>query len=155
MNLLVSSSIFNPVSFPTDEAALSEFGNTELKALLPFYGKEAQAEFADKTYTSPPLIDSEEILSKWRVFKRAFAKEKKALMEKKQLSKPATLQEIEMEMESGDEYGGIFPEMFKLLNILPVLLIGTASVERSFSQTKLVKTRLWSRLNSRSLARLM
>ena len=63
VNLLVSSSIINPVSFPTDEAALPEFGNNELKVLLNFYGKEAQAEFGGKTYTSPPLVDSEEILS--------------------------------------------------------------------------------------------
>ena len=53
---------FNPVSFPTHEAALPEFGNNELKVCLNFYGKEAQAEFGGKTYTSPPLVDSEGIL---------------------------------------------------------------------------------------------
>ena len=160
--LLASSSIFNPVSFPTDEAALPEFGNNELKVLLIFYGKEAQAEFGGKTYTSPPLIDSEEILPEWRVFKRAFAKQKKALMKKNQLSKPPTLHEIKMEMESCDGYADIFPEiikllniLLKLLNILLVLAVGTASVERSFSQMKLVKTRLRSRINDHNLARLM
>ena len=91
VNLLVSSSIFNPVSFPTDEAALPEFGNNELKVLLNFYGKEAQAEFGGKTYTAPPLIDGEEILSEWRVFKIAFAKQKKALMKKNQLSKTTNI----------------------------------------------------------------
>ena len=155
VNLLVSSSIFNPVSFPTDEAALPEFGNNELKVLLNFYGKETQAEFGGKTYTSPPLVDSEEILSEWRVFKRTFAKQKKALMKKNQLSKPPTLQEIKMEMESCDGYADIFPEIIKLLNILLVLPVGTASVECSFSQMKLVKTRLRSRIDDRSLARLM
>ena len=149
VNLLVSSSIFNPVSFPTDEAALPEFDNSELKVLLNFYGKEAQAEFGDKTYTSPPLVDSEEILSEWRVFKRGFAKQKKALMKENQLSKPPTLQEIKM--ESCDGYADIFPEIIKLLNILLVLPVGTASVERSFSQMKLVKTRLRSRINDRNL----
>ena len=34
VNLLVSSSIFNPVSFRTDKTALSKFGNNELSALL-------------------------------------------------------------------------------------------------------------------------
>ena len=75
VNLLVSSSIFNPVSFPRDEAVLSEFDNNELKALLGFYGKEAPAEFGGETYTSPPFVDSEEILTECRVFKRAFVKE--------------------------------------------------------------------------------
>ena len=50
MYLIIASSIFNPVSFPKDEATLSEFGNNELKAFLDFYGKEAQAEFGGKTY---------------------------------------------------------------------------------------------------------
>ena len=144
VNLLISSSIFNPVSFPTDEVALPELGNNEFKVLLNFYGKEAQTEFGGKTYTSPPLVHSEEILSEWRVFKRAFAKQKKALMKKKQLSKPPTLQEIKMEMESCDGYADIFLEIIKLLNILLVLPVGTASVEHSLSQMKLVKMRLRS-----------
>ena len=149
------SSIFNPVPFPTDEAALPEFGNNELKVLLNFYGKEAQAEFGGKTYTSPPFVDSEEMLSEWRVFKRAIAKQKKALMKKNQLSKPPTLQEIKMEMESCDGYADIFPEIVKLLNILLILPVRTASVQCSFSQMNLVKTRLRSRINDCNLARLM
>ena len=51
---------------------------------------------------------------------RAFA-QKKVLMKKNQFSKPPTLQEIKMEMESCDGYADIFPEIIKLLNILLVL----------------------------------
>ena len=36
-------------------------------------------------------------------------------------------------MKASGAYTGLFPEMFKLLNII---LVGTASVERSFSQMK-------------------
>ena len=68
-------------------------------------------------------------------------------MEKKQLCKPPNLQDIKMEMESDDGYGEIFPEMFKVLNILLVLPVRTASFKCSLSQMKLVKTRLGSRLN--------
>ena len=45
--------------------------------------------------------------------------------------------------------------MFKLLNILLTLPVGTATVERSFSQMKLVKTRLRNRVSDINLARLM
>ena len=124
-----------------------------MKVLLNFYGKEAQAEFGGKPYTSPPLVDSEDILSEWSVFKRDFAKQKKALMKKNQLSKPPTLQEIKM--ESCDGCADIFLEIIKLLNISLVLPVGTTSVECSFSQMKLVKTRLRSRINDRNLVRLM
>ena len=155
VNLLVSSSIFNPVLFPTDEAALPEFRNNELKVLLNFYGMEAQADFVGKTYTFPPLVDIEEILSELKIFKGAFAKQKKALIKKNQLSKPPTLQGIKMEMESCDGYADMFPEIIKLLNILLVLPVGTTLVESSFSLLKLVKVRLSCRINDCNLARLM
>ena len=58
-------------------------------------------------------------------------------------------------MESTNAYTDIFPEIFKLLNILLTLPVGTATVERSFSQMKLIKTRLRSRISDVNLARLM
>ena len=58
-------------------------------------------------------------------------------------------------MEASGAYTGLFPEMFKLLNIILVLPVGTASVERSFSQMKQIKTRLRNRLNDANLSRLM
>ena len=48
VNLLVSSSIFNPVSFPTDEAALPEFGNNKLKVLLIFMGRKLKQSLVAK-----------------------------------------------------------------------------------------------------------
>ena len=49
----------------------------------------------------------------------------------------------------------MFPNIFKLLDILLTLPVGTATLEHSFSQMKMVKTRLRSRLNDVNLARLM
>ena len=54
-----------------------------------------------------------------------------------------------------DAYGGIFPEMFKLINIMLTLPVGTATVEGSFSQMNMIKTRLRNRLNDTNLKRLM
>ena len=47
-----------------------------------------------------------------------------------------------------DAYGGIFPEML-------TLPVGTATVERSFSQMKMIKIRLRNSLNDTNLKRLM
>ncbi len=66
-----------------------------------------------------------------------------------------TLLEVKSEMESQSGYKDLFPETLKLIDILLSLPVGTASVERSFSQMKLIKTRLRSRLNDSNLARLM
>ena len=45
--------------------------------------------------------------------------------------------------------------MFKLMNIILALPVGTATVERSFSQMKMIKTRLRNRLNDSNSTRLM
>ncbi len=45
--------------------------------------------------------------------------------------------------------------MFSLMNILLAIPVSTATVERSFSQMKLVKNRLRSHLSDVSLAELM
>ena len=75
------------------------------------------------------IINKEELLGEWQVFKRAVFQEKKVMMEKKhQASIIARLKDT---MDTC--YACIIPEIFKMLNISPVLQIGTASVERSFS----------------------
>ena len=105
--------------------------------MVDFYGKEATAEFGEVTVT---------------VFKRTFALElklfmEKVLREKGKNCKPPTLEELKCEMEGSGTYSEIFPEIFKLLEILLALPVGTATVERSFSEMKLVKTRLRNRLS--------
>ena len=76
-------------------------------------------------------------------------------MERRKLTKAPTLQDLKSEMESSGAYMQIFPEIFKLLDILLALPVGTATVERSFSQMKLVETRLRNRISDINLARLM
>ena len=52
-------------------------------------------------------------------------------------------------------YACIFLEAFKMMNIFLALPMDTASVERSFSQLKMIKTRLRSCLSDCSVAQLM
>ena len=56
---------------------LPEYGNDQLQ--VTSMGK---VEFGGKTYTSPPLVNEEDIFAEWRIFQRALAKEK-TMMEKK------------------------------------------------------------------------
>ena len=76
-------------------------------------------------------------------------------MERKEDSVSPSLQEILDEMTKSHTYGGIFPETWKLLNITMALPVDTATVERSFSQMKLIKTRLRSRLSDSNLEHIM
>ena len=52
-------------------------------------------------------------------------------------------------------YACMFPETFKMMNIFLALPIGTASVKRSFSHLKMIKTWLCSRLSDCGVAQLM
>ena len=81
--------------------------------------------------------------------------DKKAIMERKEESVSPSMQEILDEMNKSHTYGVIFPEMWKLLNIAMALPVGTATVEHSFSQMKLIKTLLRSRLSDSNLEQLM
>ena len=65
------------------------------------------------------------------------------------------MQEVLQSMQATDAYKGIFPQTFTLLNIILAMPVGTATVERSFSQMKMIKTRLRNRLSDCNLSRLM
>ncbi len=155
VKLLVSSSVFNPALLPRDEALQAEYGTTEIESLAQFYGSEAEVIYDGVTHKSPSLVDKEEVIAEWRIFKRVLLQETKIFMEKNKLSKAPSLQEIKVSIESSEAYAGIFSEMFKLLNIILALPVGTANVERSFSHMKPIKTRLRNRINEQNLIHTM
>ena len=66
---------------------------------------------------------------------------------------PSILQDIKDTMEIS--YACIFPETFKIMIIFLALPTDTASVERSFSHLKMIKTRLRSRVSDCCIALLM
>ena len=51
---------------------------------------------------------------------RTLATEVKALVVKKNPTNPPTLQKVKREMESTNAYTDIFPEIFKLMNIVVI-----------------------------------
>ena len=59
------------------------------------------------------------------------------------------------ELGSNDMIKTLFPNLSKIGAICLSIPVTTASVERSFSQMKLIKTRLRSSLNDKSLSNLM
>ena len=153
MKIVTTMSIFSP-SLPA-EASLPSYGSKQIKVLAEFYGKEAEVEYMWTTYTSPPLLDGNELLSEWKIFRRALLVDKRAIMERKEEFVSPSMQEILDEMNKSHTYVVIFPETWKLVNIRIALLVGTATVECSFSQMKLIETRLSCRLSDSNLEHLM
>jgi hypothetical protein len=153
--LLSASSIFSPSLFPPKEK-LSGFGDKEIELLSAFYGNEASVEYEGVKHTSSPLLNAEDLISEWKVYRRAMLQEKDMMMAAKGGSQSLpTMQEVSARMMTCPFYIEIFPEIFKLIQIILCLPVGTATVERSFSQMKMVKTRLRNRLSDNSLPRLM
>ena len=72
-------------------------------------------------------------------FQVSSCEEKRDMFENRMLSKPPGLQEVKKEIESSGAYAEIFPEIFKLFNILLALPVGMITSEYSFSQMKLIK----------------
>ena len=115
VKLLVATSIFNPAQLPAEES-LSYCGLQEIQELTDFYGNEASVEYFNETHTSLPLLDREELISEWKIFRRALYNEKEKLLRFKN-STPSTQQVLAL-MQSSNSYKCIFPQSFKILNII-------------------------------------
>ena len=136
--VVIALSVFNPTNLPqADDRTFRTYGKEEIKQLTAFY--ERKIKFQREIFQFPPLIDGGVLLSEWPVFRRALLHEKEAFMSSKKLTKSPTFQQVFQGIQKADAYGGIFPKMFKLINIMLTLPVGTATVERSFSQMKIIK----------------
>ena len=80
MKIITAMSIFNPSLLPTDDS-ITSYSNDQIQVLAQFYWEEAEVQFAGSTFTSPLLLDREELLSEWKIFRRAFLLEKNSIME--------------------------------------------------------------------------
>ena len=86
VELVVSASVFNPGLIPNDETLLRAYGNSKLSTLANFYGEKTEVTFEGVTYSSLAIINKEESLGEWQIFKRAIFQEKKVMMKKTQPS---------------------------------------------------------------------
>lgn len=156
VKLLVATSISNPPELSTGYS-LSSYGVQQIKNLTDFYGTDASVDYVGITYTSPPLLAHDELLSEYKVFRRAPHKEKELLMssESHKVSQPPSLQDVLITMQATEAYRAIFPHTYTLIHIPLTLPGGTAMVEQSFSEMKMIKTRLRNRLSDCNLERLM
>ena len=149
-------SIFNPAQLPeSDQDSFNSYGNKEIKLLAAFYGEEVEVELFGTVFKSPEVLDGDGLISEWPVFRRALLKEKQVFMSTKSVTKSPTFQELFDEIQISEAYVGLFPEIFKLINIMVTLPVGTATVERSFSHMKMVKSRLRNRLSDENLDKLL
>ena len=105
-SLLLTPLLVNPRILPAllpIEDSLPSYGDEQINKLAEFYGKEAKVQCAAMTYTPPPSLHDDELLSEWKIFRCALILENKAIMEcTKWVS--ASLQHILDEIETSHTY---------------------------------------------------
>jgi len=120
--------IFDPRKAPgTDSSEFPTYGKKSIEILLNHYGTEKHAMTTDnETIVMSPLIN-EEVHTEWITFCRLLAekpKEDVALQHKYLIT--------------DDMLITMFPNLHKLATICVTIPVSTASIERNFSQMKLI-----------------
>ena len=144
-DVVSSFSIFDPKKVPAaDSSGLLSYGEDSVDLLIEHYGAEQPVEtMQGDEYTKEALI-SPELRTEWKTFRSYLSKQPKGTL-CSQLTKLSTDEMLRT----------IFPNISTLANICLTIPVSTASVERSFSQMKLIKTRIRNRIGQFSLSHLM
>ena len=133
-----------PLYKTLDSHALSHYGEDAISTLLTHYGTDISAETLHGEETVKEAMISPDISTEWKTFRQFMAKQPKENM-KLQLKELATNEMLK----------SMFPNLNTLAIISLSIPVATASVERSFSQMKLIKSRLRNRLSDTSLSHLL
>ena len=110
--------------------------------LTSFYGSPQKVILDGQEALSQPDIHHEETASEWKLFRRIIFKQ----------YHDKSLQDVLLTLIGKDDIRAGFPKLAEILEVIPVT---TATVERSFSSMKLIKTRLRSRLGEETLEHTM
>ena len=140
-DILSALSIFDPMKVPVDSHDLSHYGEDSITTLLAHYGIDRPAETLQGEET---VKEASDITTELKTFHQFMAKQPKENM-KLQLK----------ELVTNEMLKSMFPNLKTLETISLSIPVATAFVERSFSQMKLIKTRLRNHLSDTSLSHLM
>lgn len=138
-------SIFDPRKVPKlGSVALPTYGDESIEKLLAHYGEDKSAETVDGEETVKTALVSSEIRTEWKTFRQLLVKQ----------PRDSTTSQLK-ELATNDMLKAMFPNLQTIASIGLSIPVSTASVERSFSQMKLIKTRLRNALSGNSLSHLM
>jgi len=144
-DLISSMSVFDPRHLPDTEEELSDYGMEKMRTLINYYSVAQRVKLNEDEGVSQPDIDAEETESEWKLFRRAIFIQYKS----------SSLQQVLSRLIGSGDISVAFPNLSKLAAILEVLPVTTATVERTFSSMKLMKTRLHSRMGENTLEHTM
>ena len=106
------------------------------------FGKEQTLSFEGNAGVSKPDVDPDQAEAEWKIFRRILFTQHRS---------ESGLQKIVTTFLASSALVAGFPNLASLARLAVVLPVTTATVERSFSDMKLIKTRLRSRLGEETL----
>ena len=144
-DILSALAIFDPRKVPSpDSSHLPTYGKKSIDILLDHYGKEKPALTLNNEETMKSALIHSEVHTEWIAFRNLLAKK----------PKDDTALQLK-DLITNEMLNTMFPNLHKLAVVCVTIPVSTASVERSFSQMKLIKTRLRNSLNEGNLSHLM
>ena len=143
-DVVSSFSIFDPRKVPaTSSPKFSLYGECAIDTLIDHYAQDLPAETVHGVQFVKEGIISLDVCTEWKTYRQLLSKQPKDNL-KTQLQELATNDTL-----------ALLPNLHKLACCCLSFPIGTASVERSCSQMKLIKTRLRNCIGEFSLSHLM
>ena len=144
-DIVSALSIFDPRKAPKKDAPdLLQYGEQAITTLLAHYGVEKPAVTLLGEPTNKEAVITSDIITEWKTYRQLL------------VNKPEDSMKTQLkELVCNEMMKTLFPNLRKIATISLSIPVSTASVERSFSQMKLIKTRLRSSLSDKSLSYLM
>ena len=138
-------SIFDPKKILSPESPeYPSYGEDSVNTLNRHYGVDRPAQTLEGEEFSKPALTSAEISIEWKTFRHYLTKQLKEDMG------------VQLhELVTNNMLKTMFPSLNTLANVCLSIPVGTACVERSFSEMKMIKTRLRNRIGESSLSFLM
>ena len=110
---------------------LLSYGEDSIETLIDHYTKDLPAEIVQGVEFIKEAIISQDVCAEWKIYRQLISKQPKDNL-KSQLKELATNETL-------------IPNLHRLATICLSIPVGTASVERYFSQMKLMKSQLQNR----------
>ena len=114
---------------------MSDYGTDKIAKLTDFYGVAQKVNFEGQEGESEPDVDPDDTEAEWKLFRRLIFKQ----------YRDNSIHQVLSKLVSKSDIAVAFPA---ILSVLPVT---TATVERTFSNMKLIKMRLRKRMGDDTL----
>ena len=129
-DVITSFSIFDPMIIPNiTSSELLSYGEDSIKTLIDHYTKDLPAEIVQGVEFIKEAIISQDVCAEWKIYRQLISKQPKNNL-KSQLKELATNETLIT----------LLSNLHRLATICLSISVGTASVERYFSQMKLMKS---------------